>query len=350
MVKEHDNHGNTRKGEPNQRVSVMDAACNGMARLRGASIYHGDSLGLYSKWDAPPTVIVSDGPYGLGMFDGDPRDADGLPGFYEPHITEWSRYAGPQTTLWFWNTEIGWATVHPLLERHGWRYVNCHVWNKGIAHIAGNVNTGTIRKFPVVTEVCVQYAMEQSVSGHTLKDWLRLEWKRTGLPFTLANEACGLKNAATRKYLTMGNKWYFPPADAFAKMASYANIHGNPGGRPYFSLDGKAAATAAEWSGMRPKFHCGVGITNVWNHPALHGSERLKAGQKPIHCNQKPLKLIHMIINASSDEGDVVWEPFGGLCTAAVVSAQLDRTCHSAEINGEFYRHAVKRLADLLSA
>ena len=63
-----------------------------------------------------------------------------------------------------------------------------------MAHIAGNVNTKKIRRFPVVSEVCVQYAFEaridgqmypvrckvRSISGfsahadeHELEDWVR---------------------------------------------------------------------------------------------------------------------------------------------------------------------------------
>jgi len=48
-----------------------------------------------------------------------------LPNWYKPHIEAWSKAAIPCTTLWFWNSEIGWAVVHPLLEKYGWRYVNC---------------------------------------------------------------------------------------------------------------------------------------------------------------------------------------------------------------------------------
>lgn len=124
------------------------------------SITYGDALAAYPKRKTP-AVIVSDGPYGLGMFDGDPYGVEGLADFYEPHVIEWSKRSTNQTTLWFWCTEIGRATVHPVLERHGWRYASCHVWNKGLAHVAGNVNTGTIRKFPVVTAVCVQYVMDR---------------------------------------------------------------------------------------------------------------------------------------------------------------------------------------------
>ena len=116
----------------------------------------GDSLSFYHDW-ATPTVIVSDGGYGVLGFEGDTSDHIDLPDWYEPHVREWARYATPETTLWFWNSEIGWAAVHPVLEKYGWRYVNANVWNKGKAHIAGNVNTAKIRRFPVVTELCVQY-------------------------------------------------------------------------------------------------------------------------------------------------------------------------------------------------
>lgn len=62
---------------------------------------------------------------------------------YEAHVRAWSERATPQTTLWFWNTEIGWATVHPLLVKYGWEYRNCHIWAKCLQHVAGNANTKT---------------------------------------------------------------------------------------------------------------------------------------------------------------------------------------------------------------
>lgn len=160
----------------------------------------GDAMSFYSSWK-PPTVIVSDGGYGVLGFEGDTSDHLGLPEWYEPHVAAWSKAATPATTLWFWNSEIGWAAVHPVLERHGWRYVNCNIWNKGKGHIAGNVNTQRIRRFPVVTEVCVQYTFEARIDGKTLKAWLLSEWRRTGLRLREANTACGVADAAVRKYL-----------------------------------------------------------------------------------------------------------------------------------------------------
>jgi hypothetical protein len=197
----------------------------------------GDSLEHYENWDQP-TVIVSDGGYGILGFEGDTSDHLGLPEWYEPHIAAWSKFATPQTSLWFWNSEVGWASVHPVLEKHGWCYVNANIWDKGKGHIAGNVNTAKIRRFPVVSELCVQYKYQAKIDNLILRDWLIREWKKTGLPMRKANEACGVKDVAVRKYLDSGHLWYFPPPAMFEKLASYANKYGDPEGRPYFSADG----------------------------------------------------------------------------------------------------------------
>lgn len=313
-----------------------------------STVVLGDVLGHYDAWPSP-TVIVSDGAYGVAGFPGDPPTHEGLAAWYAPHVAAWSRRAAPSTTLWFWSTEVGWATVHGLLASNGWDYRSCHVWNKGLAHIAGNANTRTLRKFPVVTEVCAQYVRDVRVPAGgerlTLKAWLRREWERSGLPLCLTNEACGVKNAATRKYFTQCHLWYFPPADAFERIAQYANARGRPEGRPYFSFDGLRPLSGEEWSRLRAKFHCEVGITNVWDEPAVRGAERFKeGGYRAIHANQKPLRLLDRIIRASSDPGDVVWEPFGGLCSVAVAAQRAGRVCYSAEVLPVFYDLARRRL------
>lgn len=313
----------------------------------GARIDCADVATLYDTWESP-VVIISDGPYGVGGFPGDPPSPEGLAVWYTPHIAAWSAKATPLTTLWFWNTEVGWANVHPILVKHGWSYRACHIWDKGIAHVAGNANSQSLRKLPVVTEVCVQYVKEASFPADgrqlSMQEWLRYEWERSGLPLSRTNEACGVRNAATRKYFTRCHLWYYPPVDAFVRLADYANRYGKPKGRPYFSLDGKKPLTGGEWAKMRAKFRCEVGVTNVWREPPVRGRERLKHRFKCLHMNQKPLRLMELIIRLSSDEGDVVWEPFGGLCSAAIASHKLGRRCLSAEVLPEFYEAAARRL------
>jgi site-specific DNA-methyltransferase (adenine-specific) len=308
----------------------------------------GDSLEAYENWPTP-TAIISDGAYGVLGFEGDTSDHLGIPEWYEAHVAAWSKAATPQTTLWFWNSEIGWAAAHPILEKHGWRYVNANIWNKGKGHIAGNVNTQKIRRFPVVSEVCVQYVFEARIDGLLLKQWLHREWKRTGLPMRRANEACGVKDAAVRKYLDQGHLWYYPPADMFERMQRFANEHGGPEGRPYFSVDGVAPLTGEEWLRFRSKFNCPHGVTNVWERNALRGKERYKvngSNGKAVHLNQKPLDLMMQIIEASTEESDVIWEPFGGLFSASVAARRLRRVAYGSEIDQTYFHHACQRLIE----
>ena len=308
----------------------------------------GDFLEVSRTWPEP-TVIVCDGPYGLGIYDGEPANPSRLSAWYEPHVARFTEAAGSHTTLWFWNSEIGWANVHHLLERYGWVYHSANIWNKGIAHIAGNSNTGTLRRFPVVSELCIQYVRPAVVSRSdaedsvTLQEWLRSEWRRTGLPLSEANRACGVKNAATRKYLTACDKWYMPPPPVYEALVSYANEHGDPDGRPYFR--GEDGYEMPQYHQLRSKFACPAGVTNVWDEPAVRGAERVKVSGRAVHPNQKPLALMERIILASSEPGDVVWEPFGGVCSAAVAAAALGRMCYSAEIAPEYHAAAQRRLS-----
>jgi site-specific DNA-methyltransferase (adenine-specific) len=98
---------------------------------------------------------------------------------------------------------------------------------------------------------------------------------------------------------------------------------------------------------MRSKFTCPHGYTNVWERPALWGSERFKnngGNGKAIHLNQKPLDLMTMIINASSGKGDRVWEPFGGLFTAYIAARNIGRRAFGAEIDPTYFHYGLKRL------
>lgn len=143
----------------------------------------GDIIDAYGTWPTPVT-IVSDGAYGVRGFHGDTTGPEGLVEWYRLHVAAWSAAAHAATTLWFWNTEIGWATVHPLLSANGWEYVETVTWDKGISHVAGNVNGKTVRRFPVVTEVCVLYQRRFEVESPDgpmpVRKWLRHEWLRSG--------------------------------------------------------------------------------------------------------------------------------------------------------------------------
>jgi site-specific DNA-methyltransferase (adenine-specific) len=333
---------------------------------RPLSLERADALERYEHWPEP-TCILADGPYGIRGFQGDTASPQGLPSFYAPHVEAWSRRAGPRTSLWFWGTEVGWASVHPILEQHGWRYQQLIVWDKGISHVAGNVNSKTIRSCPVVTEVAALYRREVRLPAPDgtmlpLQLWLRNEWLRSGLALKAANTACGVASAASRKYLTTDDLFYFPPAEMMARLATYANEHGDPRGRPYVPLpyrestpdaDGSYQRLGEAWQRQRDlltaPWNHEHGISNVWTHPALRGTERIRDEKgKVVHPNQKPLVFIERQVRLTTKPGDHVWEPFAGLAPGAIAAERNGCSYSGAEITPATFRAARKRLERVL--
>lgn len=64
------------------------------------------------------------------------------------------------------------------------------------------------------------------------------------------------------------------------------------------------------------------------------------------HPTQKPEKLIAKLILASSNEGDVVFDPFLGSGTTAVVAKKLKRHFIGIEKEKEYVAYTIKRLQD----
>ena len=62
------------------------------------------------------------------------------------------------------------------------------------------------------------------------------------------------------------------------------------------------------------------------------------------HPTQKPEKLIAKIVLASSNEGDIIFDPFAGVGTAGVVAKKLKRKFVMIEIDEKYCLYAIKRL------
>lgn len=66
--------------------------------------------------------------------------------------------------------------------------------------------------------------------------------------------------------------------------------------------------------------------------------------EKTIHPTQKPEELLRKIILASSNENDIILDPFSGSGTTAVCAEQLNRKWLACDISAEYLDLAVNRL------
>ena len=80
--------------------------------------------------------------------------------------------------------------------------------------------------------------------------------------------------------------------------------------------------------------------TNILRVPSLKGSSKEKVG----HPSQKPIKLIEMLVQSSTREGDFVLDPFLGSGTTAVACQNLNRNFAGIEIEQKYIKIAESRL------
>lgn len=79
---------------------------------------------------------------------------------------------------------------------------------------------------------------------------------------------------------------------------------------------------------------------NVWNFVRV----RYRMDEYENHPTQKPISLLERIIKASSNENDVVLDPFSGTFTTCYVAKQLNRKFIGIEIQEEYLKIGLRRL------
>lgn len=106
---------------------------------------------------------------------------------------------------------------------------------------------------------------------------------------------------------------------------------------PYRSEDGKPKDWEESGNGNYRLTH----PSNLWSDITI---PFWSMPENTDHPTQKPEKLIAKLILASSSPNDIVFDPFLGSGTTAVVAHKLDRRFCGVEINSEYCCWAAKRL------
>ena len=79
---------------------------------------------------------------------------------------------------------------------------------------------------------------------------------------------------------------------------------------------------------------------NTWYFPRV----RYRMEEYEIHPSQKPEALLERIIKASTNEGDLVLDPFGGTFSTSAVAQKLGRRSISIELQEEYIKIGLRRL------
>ena len=110
---------------------------------------------------------------------------------------------------------------------------------------------------------------------------------------------------------------------------------------PYKETSGYAKGGITSKSGKKyfpnPK---GTAVDDVWDIPIINPLSRERVG----YPTQKPLALLERIINASSNEGDMVLDPFCGCATTCVAAEHLGRKWIGVDVSIKAHELVKQRL------
>lgn len=90
----------------------------------------------------------------------------------------------------------------------------------------------------------------------------------------------------------------------------------------------------------------GKQMKNVWTIPPPQSEEK-KYGKHP---TQKPLKLLERIILASTNENDIIFDPFTGSSTTGIAAINLNRFFIGCELEKEYINLSIKRFDDAINS
>lgn len=210
----------------------------------------------------------------------------------------------------------------PYLESLGLELRQQIVIDKGMRAISGRA-TRKYKMFPNVTE-SVLFIIKDNKKF--VKPFLKERQEVLGLTAKQINEALGVKsNGGGMWSIYTGNNVceQFPTKELWDKLSRVLSFD-----YPYE----KVAQT----------FNPQIGVTDVWSDIDFYE-------EKHIHPTQKPLKLIRRLIKASSNEDDIVLDPFSGVGTTQVGCVQTKRNFIGFEKSEEYWRKSMERIRNELS-
>ena len=112
---------------------------------------------------------------------------------------------------------------------------------------------------------------------------------------------------------------------------------------PYKETSGYAKSGITAQSGKRYYPHPdGTPVDDVWDIPIINPMAKERVG----FPTQKPLKLYERIIAASSNEGDIIFDPFAGCATTLVAAEKLNRRWVGSDIWEGTHKIALRRCKD----
>ena len=312
-------------------------------------------------------LVFADPPYNIGKAEWD--RVDDYLGWCERWIAECSRVLKPNGAFWISHSKpLVLAKLSEMVAAHGRGLVNWVTWDKynGAGALQGFMDgftvTDSMRSFQPMAEYLIYHADEGAWTAQCdrergfifepLRAYLVRERDRAGWTTRRVAEQFQHKTGS-RTVTGMAGHWFervqweLPTEENYQWLRALFNRSGGEYLRREYEdlrrdheyLRRDYEDLRAEYEHLRYTFNNPGKVSSVWQIPPAKQNG---------HPTPKPEALMRRIIEATSNPGDTVLDPFAGSGTTCVVAEKLGRKWLACEKDEEYVGIAEARLAHWL--
>ena len=236
-------------------------------------------------------------------------------------LKEVERTAKWSNSLWIFGFPHQLMHIFPILQKLGFTFRQQIVVNKGMQAVAGRTSN-KLKMFPTATESI--FFFHKDAKDH-IRDILQSEKKRLGWKGNDVNGHLGKATTGGGTFACIASEKKprehrsYPTREDWNKLSEVMNL--------------------PEYDEVVYSFNIIKGLTDVWGDINFYDRK-----VKKIHSTQKPLTLIDRLILASSNEKDLVVDPFMGSGTTAISCIDNNRKYSGCEIDKDYYKKLLDRI------
>jgi len=236
------------------------------------------------------------------------------------------------------------AYVQVMLDKH-FTLINNMVWYK-----RNNISVKWAhnhRSFAPTTERFLFYGLQDKTgletvmldtsNFQTLRTYFKELQESIGLSLKNINEQLGHRKAE-HSFYWKSTQWDLPTEETYNEMIGIYHIDDWKGFREYEDLRREYEDLRREYEELRRTYHHQKGVYDVIDIPIINEKENTA------HPTTKPLELIEIFIKASSNTGDVVFDPMCGSGTTLLACRRTGRNGIGFEINPDYEEIIKKRI------
>ena len=210
----------------------------------------------------------------------------------------------------------------PILEKYGFELRQQIIVNKGIQAVSGRA-TKNYKMFPNVTESILFLVKD---SKPFVKKFLKNRQKEIGISSKEINDSLGVKSNG-------GGMWSIYTGDNVCKQLPTEEIWNKLQQILQFDIP---------YSKISQTYNAQLGITDVWGDINFYEEKRY-------HQTQKPQRLIDRLIIASSNEHDLILDPFSGSGSTMLSAYRNNREFIGFELDETYFNLSNDRLNECIS-